>query len=241
MRRFWVDPEFIDGDKVLFQDNSFHHLVNVSRFREGDEVEVLYGDKEALVVRITEIKKRQAIAQVIGRRSLAAIARPHIHLVLGLPKPQTLDLIVEKAVELGSFAIHPVYSDFSQKHYKSERIRKIIKSATEQTGRSDLMICHDPVTLKDLLKNFNQNPSTVGLFLYEGQSPLSIKSALKDKEMDKLNEIWLYIGSEGGFSHEEVGLFKAKGLNPISFGNQILRVETACVAVLAVLKYLVSA
>jgi 16S rRNA (uracil1498-N3)-methyltransferase len=77
----------------------------------------------------------------------------------------------------------------------------------------------------------------VGLFFYEGGAQIDLVHALTHLKLDAAQNIWIFIGSEGGFSQNEVELFKSHGLNPLSFGSQILRVETACLAAVSVIKY----
>ena len=97
-----------------------------------------------------------------------------------------------------------------------------------------------PISLSELGKYFNQKPLTQGLFAYEGDATLGIKSYLSNfgqEKLQQLEEFWLFVGSEGGFSQTEVQSFQNWRLQPVSLGDQILRVETACIATLAVLKY----
>jgi 16S rRNA (uracil1498-N3)-methyltransferase len=99
------------------------------------------------------------------------------------------------------------------------------------------MEVHEVQALAEFLKNFNLTNRHKGLFLFEGQSALDIATALRDTGPEDVDEIWAFVGSEGGFSPQEVQLFQQHKFEPISMGGQILRTETACVAILSVLKY----
>ncbi|NJL25896.1 MAG: RNA methyltransferase [Calothrix sp. SM1_5_4] len=121
------------------------------------------------------------------------------------------------------------------------RWRKLVQAATQQSGRGDLMGLKPAVTLESLLAEFNRSPSTGGLFPYEGEAPTGLAEGIAGLKSRALDHIWIFVGSEGGFSTREVELFGAHGLNPVSMGEQILRVETACLAIVSVIKYEIGA
>ena len=86
----------------------------------------------------------------------------------------------------------------------------------------------------------NRDDTSVGLFAYEGPSTLSVKEycqKIKAAKPQGIKDIWIIVGSEGGFSHSEVKEFENLGLHPVTLGPQVLRVETACMALVSVLKY----
>lgn len=93
---------------------------------------------------------------------------------------------------------------------------------------------YDPQKLSEVI---NQKKNSLGLFAYEGESNLDIKSYFQTHSVANISDIVLYVGSEGGFSKTEVQLFSEHGLSSVSLGDQILRVETACIALISVLKY----
>ena len=244
MRRFWVSKENIEGDQVQFEGEVFHHLVEVSRFKEGQVVEVLTGDKDSLVVKLTEVQKKKALGKVIDRRALPEVGPPYINVALSIPRFQKMDEIIEKCVELGVTAVWPFVSDHSfvrkvskLPEGKIRRWEKIIRSASEQSGRAQLMRLGAPQSLSELLKAVNQKSSVLGLFPYEGQCDTSVKAHLRERSQSSFEEIWIFVGSEGGFSEDEVELMRSQGYEPLSLGGHILRVETACLAMVSILKY----
>ncbi len=91
--------------------------------------------------------------------------------------------------------------------------------------------------LEILLKSFNQTGDSVGLFAYEGEGQLAAPQAVQQLRAKNPRQVWLFVGSEGGFSDKEVELFQTFGLPPVTLGQQVLRVETACVALVSVIKY----
>jgi 16S rRNA (uracil1498-N3)-methyltransferase len=147
-------------------------------------------------------------------------------------------------VELGVFEIRPFVSDFSFLRKVSEispariaRWEKLAQAATQQSGRGDVLSVRPAVTLEQLLKDFNQQPSTAGLFPYEGEAQVRLTQAIQEAKAKNPENLWLFVGSEGGFSPREVQIFGFNGLKPVSMGSQILRVETACVALVSIIKY----
>lgn len=244
LRRFYIEKENINGAQVQLRGDLVHHIRDVCRFHTGDEFEVLVGDGKAHHVRISSETKQEITAAILSSRDLPALEKPYVTLCVSVPKLPKMDWIVEKCVELGAFEVRAFVSDYSFLRKVSElsdnrlaRWRKLVQGATQQSGRGDLMRIGVPTSLEKLLAEFSRNPSTSGLFPYEGESPQGLSSALEDLKTRKLDHLWVFVGSEGGFSPQEVELFAQAGLNPTSMGEQILRVETACVALMSVIKY----
>lgn len=244
LRRFYVDPRDLSGENVVLRGDLFHHIREVCRFQAGDRFELLTGEGRAHLVEVTSLGARELHARILSQRDLPALAKPYITLALSIPKLPKVDWIVEKCVELGVYEIRPFVSDFSFLRKTSEisenrmeRWQKLARGATQQSGRGDLMQIHPAVTLPQLLESFNRQSSTAGLFPYEGEAQARLPEAIRDVKAKNCEHIWVFVGSEGGFSQEEVSLFERYGLRPVSMGEQILRVETACVALMSIIKY----
>lgn len=245
-RRFLIDPTDLNTESatVNLSGDLVHHIREVCRFQVGDQFEVLPGDGRALLVEIERADKRSLSARVISARDLPPPQKPLVTLALSIPKLPKVDWIIEKCVELGVHEIRPFVSDYSFLRKVSEisparlgRWEKLVAAATQQSGRGDLMTVHPAVGLKELFSQFNQSPNVMGLFPYEGPTELSLPDALKPIQAQKPEHLWIFVGSEGGFSTREVELFKKQSLKPVSMGSQILRVETACLALVSIIKY----
>jgi len=244
LRRFYIEPQALSGGSLSVRGDLFHHIRDVCRFGVGDEFEVLPGDGQAHRVRIEAAGKNEMQAQVLSTRVLPVLPKPYVTLCLSVPKLPKVDWIVEKCVELGVHEVRPFVSDYSFLRKESEispnrlaRWHKLVQAATQQSGRGDLMRVHEATSLDKLLGEFSRNPSTGGLFPYEGEAQVGLREALTGLKARQLDHIWVFVGSEGGFSQREVGLFANVGLHPTSMGEQILRVETACLALMSVIKY----
>lgn len=248
MRRYWVAQEAIEGGEVSLKGDTLHHIRDVCRMTKGSRFEVLH-DGKALFVEIVSETKNESRARVLQERVIAPRPKPDITLVLAIPRFPVFEAVIEKAVELGVARVQPVYSEFSFIRTKDQvfekkrpRWEKIVRSATQQSGRGDWMRIDEAVPLREALESLNRSPGAKGLFAYEGEVVLSAKDGVRAMEAaaggpSAVCEAQVFIGAEGGFSVEEVELFREFGLRPVTLGSQVLRVETACVALVSILKY----
>ncbi|WP_413568710.1 RsmE family RNA methyltransferase [Bdellovibrio sp. HCB117] len=247
MRRYWIEKKDLFQDQVNFTGDVFHHIFDVCRQEVGSKFEVLTEDSKAYFVEVTQVSKKNATARILEERVIPPLKEPHIHLALSISRFPVMDAIMEKAVEMGVKSIQPFFSEFSflrtgekLSDNKVERWDKIVRSATQQSGRGDLMKVQPAIPLEKVSGLINRDAGHVGLFAYEGPSTLSIKDyvqQVKSQNPQGVKAIWIIVGSEGGFSHNEVEKFQELGLRPVTLGPQVLRVETACMALVSVLKY----
>ena len=240
MRRIFVEPQYLSQNQVQFVDESFHHVTRVLRMQPNDELGVLCGDGFLYSCRLQDVGKKAATAVIIEKKELPKALPPSICMAVSLPRLNTFEWILEKAVELGVEAVQPLISEhsFIKKEAeltpsKLERLHKIIRSATEQTCRGDLMELKPTLTLADWLQ---QERPKACVFAYEGEG-VSLKKVLKSYRAEAFAPIWTLTGSEGGFSLKEVQLLQSFNLSAVSMGHQILRAETACLALVSVIKY----
>lgn len=247
MRRYWIEKKMIYNDDVTFKDEVFHHIFDVCRQEVGHHFEVLTEDSKAYLVEVTSVEKKQATAKIIETREIKKLPTPHIHIALSVSRYNVMDSIIEKAVEMGVSSILPFCSEYSFIRKtnnlpagKTERWNKIVISATQQSGRGELMKVHEPIDWTQMLKVINPSAENQCLFAYEGESVLPIDDFLKLRKKGTgltPQNIWLIVGSEGGFSEGEVDEMRKLGLDPVTLGSQVLRVETACMTLVSVLKY----
>lgn len=247
MRRYWIEKKMLFQDSVVFKDEVFHHIFDVCRQTVGHHFEVLTEDSKAYLVEVTSVEKKQATAKIIETREIQKLPTPHIHIALSISRYNVMDSIVEKAVEMGVSSILPFCSEFSFIRKtnnlpagKMERWNKIVISATQQSGRGELMKIQEPIEWAPMLKTINPGTENLCLFAYEGESVLAIQDFLKQQKSGTSvtpQNIWIIVGSEGGFSEAEVVEMRKLGLDPVTLGAQVLRVETACMTLVSVLKY----
>lgn len=247
MRRYWIEKKDITDSQVTFSGEIFHHIFSVCRQQTGSRFEVLTEDSKAYLVEVTALEKKLARANIIESRPIAKLPLPHIHIALSVSRYQVMDSIIEKAVEMGVSSIQPFCSDnsFIRKPEnlpvgKLERWKKIVVSATQQSGRGELMTIANPIDWDGTIRLINPNSQNWCLFSYEGESAQPLQPHLQSLKRSALatpENIWLMVGSEGGFSAQEVLKMQQLGLHPVTLGPQVLRVETACMTLVSVLKY----
>ncbi len=251
MRRYWIEAEQLmtsatQESQVHFEGEQFHHIFDVCRQEIGSRFEVLHPNHHAYLVEVMEVKKKSARAKILETRLVPPLPSPHIHLAISLPRFPVFESVLEKMVEMGVSGIYPFFSELSflrdPKSFSTEKLnrwKKIITSSTQQSGRGELMKLESPQTWTQILEKINQTSDSLCLFSYEGQSTLGVKDFLQKRAAGsaKPQEVWLVVGSEGGFSLNEVEQMQSQGFHPVTLGSQVLRVETACMTLVSVLKY----
>jgi 16S rRNA (uracil1498-N3)-methyltransferase len=242
MRRYWIPEDSKSETHVVLSGDIFHHICVVCRQGVGDRFEVIC-DGKAYFVEIESSEKKSAVAKILEERELPALPQPEIHLALSLPKFTTVDKTIEKMVELGVAKVHLFTSDFSYMkagsrdlNKKRERWHKIIRGATQQTGRGDLMELTEVTPLNVLLSENFPARNRAGLLAYEGEEGEPLKDRMDNLPANS-EQVWIFVGSEGGFSSKDLELFKDYKLLPVTLGDQVLRVETACVTLVGILRY----
>lgn len=259
MRRYWINKQAVHGHgigaEVVIAGDELHHIRDVCRQGLGSKFEVIVPGEGAYFVEITSESKKESRARVLEVRAIPDLPRPHLHLAMSVPRFPVFEAVLEKAVELGVSSVRPFFSDFSfikkQEDVfakKLPRFEKIVVSSTQQCGRGELMPIHQPIAVESLLQTFNREPDAVGLFAYEASDRPGVLAAREGlAHLHPLEphangagtpqDVWIFVGAEGGFSDREVDLFQSLGLQPVTLGRQVLRVETACVALVSVIKY----
>lgn len=243
MRRYWLDRiEFID-DELIIQGDLRHHLVDVCRQGAGDQFELRTVGR-SILVEVLKSDRRSIVVKRISETAQTPLERPKIKFVLSLPRLTKVDWIVEKLVELGVDSLLLSFSEFSFirnaedfPSAKMDRWNKLIRQAAQQSARFDLMSLLPPQPLNSILESINPNGEKLCLFLFEGQCKMTLREKLKAIPQNLQREIYVFVGSEGGFSRQEVERFQQLGIDPLTLGDQVLRVETACVALASILQY----
>lgn len=207
----------------------------VLRMSPGMQIIVPEGRGEWLA-EITEIEP-DAKAKLLEWRGCAAEPKKRITLYLAYTKSDKMELVVQKAVELGASAVVPFISarcvkipDEKSALKGNERMKRIAHEAVKQCGRAAEMEVKMPLRFAELLEEIERHERTI--FAYEcAEEPL--KPILRTDAED----IALIIGCEGGFTEQEAQQITERGAKCVSLGSRILRAETAAIALLAVTAY----
>ncbi len=223
------------NDKIILRDSDIHHIKNVMRMKIDDRIEVVF-DKKLYICNIDSMEPLiLSIIDIINEENKINL---DVTVALGLVKEQKMDLILQKLTELGVNEIIPVNMERSIVKLDDNKISKkmirwniICKEASEQSKRTSIPIIHDVINLKDLSK-------------IDGDVRLVASTKEKDKllncylqNIDNCAKIVVVIGPEGGISDREEDYLFDNGYSPVSFGNLIFRVETACIYVASILNY----
>ena len=222
MRRFFGK---IDDNFAFVEGDEFLHLKNVLRMNVGDDVVVFDGNDFDYHGKIIEIKKNSSKIEILDKCVCPALPRKNITLFQAFTKREKLELIVQKAVELGIKEFVPFSSKYcvaKDAVNKKERLEKIVISACKQCERSDLMKIGDSLPFGDMLKFASKYD--VVIFANERDGEIFDFTSLKNYQ-----NIAIIVGPEGGFSEEEKNRIITNGAESISLGKRILRSETASI------------
>lgn len=236
--RFFVEGVHAVGDRVAFAPDDARKLTAVLRKRSGDRVQVVDSGGAAFAATL-EIEGREVaatLAEPLDRGSVEPALR--ITIAQAVPKGHKMDLVVEKATELGAHAIVPVRSARVIGHETSpakvERWRRIAKSAAQQSGRVRVPEVTDVHDWDALLATF---PRYDRVYVpWELAEPAPLRDVF-DRELVGANGVLVAIGPEGGFAAEEIDRARGAGASAISLGRRILRTETAALVVLSAMLY----
>ncbi len=243
MKQFIIKKDSIIKNKISLKEQDFNYLINVRRYKIGDEIKAIDEQGNTYKLRLTVISKNTCSLNVIETTETKKIQGPKIVLIQCLPKGKKIDTIVRQATETGVNSIIPIISEYSiaipeEKAFskKKERWNKICNQAIQQSGSSTITKVEDILNFEELMKYIknNETGNSIKIFCHhiESENSTSFHSALS-KESDK---IFLIIGAEGGISEKEVNLLIKNGFKSIHFGQNILRCETAPVYALGAIK-----
>lgn len=238
MVRFYIDKNKIKGDTAVIDGGEFSHAKNAYRLREKDEIDLIDGTGFIYNGRISKILKTGIEVEILNKEKADIEPRIKIILYHGVIKLPKLELILEKGVELGIYEFAPVYTERTQyklSHAKLERMKKIVKTAVCQCGRSIFPEVKEPCELKDIVSKIKPNDLNVFLNEAEKNYAQTIKNLFSSAKNKKFNAINLVLGPEGGFTPEEALFLRSHNFHSVTLGGRILRAETAAIAALAVL------
>ena len=241
MPRFFVpDENFYNGHVKITGDDA-RHIARALRMACGDEVTVCDMQGRAHGCVLTKIRDEECELDILSTVEKNTEHPLNIALYMGYPKGDKLELIVQKAVELGAGRVIPFESSRCIKKPKlekiekqTERLAKIANEASKQCGRSALTEIFAPITLEDALILARERGEKI-LFCYEGDETTSLKASLSDVKNG--DSVAVFVGPEGGFSYQEVEKARAHGVALVNLGPRILRCETAPIYALAAISY----
>lgn len=245
MFQFFVGIGQVRDNKAYITGGDVNHIVNVLRMKKGDSLRVkMEDDPNVYICGISDISEETVVCDVHEVVPEAAELPAKIVLFQGLPKGDKMELIIQKAVELGAAEIVPVRMknavvklDDKKASVKVARWRLIAEAAAKQAKRDIIPTVGDVMTYREAIEYIR--PMDVRLLAYEHTDADSMNETRNILSGIKENDtIGIMIGPEGGFDDSEVELAISADVKPITLGHRILRTETAGMLFISWLVYL---
>lgn len=242
MYQFFVSPDQIQGMKAYIRGNDVNHIKNVLRMKIGEEISLSNGeDGKEYRVGISAFLDDEIECELRFVKEDSVELPSRIYLFQGLPKGDKMELIIQKAVELGVYEVIPVAMsrcvmklDDKKAASKIKRWQTIAEAAAKQSKRAIIPQIHDAVSFKQAVQYAKDiQVKMLPYELAEGmEATKKMISNIKPGE-----DVAIFIGPEGGFDEKEVKEASEAGFLPVSLGKRILRTETAGMTVLSILMY----
>lgn len=223
-------------DRIPLSEDRLHYLTRVLRLTEGAELEVFDGKGRAFPAKLSKVGDGTGELELAAPVNAAAVAR-WIGLVIGLPKGDKLEWVLQKGTELGASAFFPVETrravvklEEKKRPERAKRWQKIVEEAARQCGRSDVPTAHAATSLEDAVAALPPGTQLLVCDEEEHERPLGAAFARAPPS----SPVALVFGPEGGLDRSEVSALVERGATPVTLGRRILRAETAPLAALCV-------
>ena len=236
MYNFFTEPEHRQDDRFLISGSDYNHIRNVLRMKAGDTFLVSCGGESHLCT-LEGFEDDTVVARITREGYQSTELGAEIYLFQGLPKADKMELIIQKAVELGAAGIIPVEMkrcvvklEEKKKKSRRERWQAIAESAAKQSKRNLIPQVFDVLTYKEAMAMAGE----MDLFLLPYENERGMAATREALEAIRPGmKVAILIGPEGGFEEKEVLLAQEKGARSISLGRRILRTETAAITSIA--------
>jgi len=240
MRRFFVQPELLRCSSATISGELFRHISTVLRLKPGVAIILADGCGHEAVASICDIGKEGITVDLQPFYAVSANENTlPVTLCQGLPKGEKMDLILQKATELGVSRIVPFNAERSVARLEGDRLEKrvgrwekIVQESARQSARSRVPSVGFYGNLRELLR---VEEGGLKLLLWEGEKEQGLRETIKN--IEKPESVSIIIGPEGGLTSEEAAKAEKAGYIPVTLGSRILRTETAGLAVVAILQY----
>ena len=254
MHRFYIPPENWNPDALVLTNAEAHHARDVLRLKRGDKLVVFNGRGREITAEIVDLAKGE-----IGLRKLheaeTTPLRCRITLGQAIPKGKNMDVIVQKAVEIGAAEIAPILSDRTVVHVdlesaaqKQAKWQQVAIEAAKQCGQNWLPQVRAPRKLRDFFsdvgvdvrvptRSFSFDLRLIGSLQSDARHLKKILANYSSERGQLPTSVLMLVGPEGDFTPAELALARSHGCQPITLGPVVLRVETAAIYCLSILSY----
>ena len=243
MYRFFVPEEALCDGQVIIQGDDVNHMKNVLRMSIGENVVVSCGKGTDYICAIQQMEEEQIRLNIEEEKPAITELPVEITLFQALPKQEKMELVIQKAIELGATRVVPVKAkrcvvklDDKKEQKKISRWQTIAEAAAKQSGRGIIPQIEKPMGFAQALGMAEQYENV--LIPYELCDTMA-DSVRVMEQATAGKSIGIFIGPEGGFERSEVELAMQHGAIPISLGKRILRTETAGLATLSILMFMI--
>ena len=245
MPKFFIKTENLKENKEIWITGSdVNHIKNVLRKKIDDKINICNSDTQKnYECVIKNIEENKIVCKILDEVKSLAESNLNITIFQGLPKSDKMELIIQKATELGVKTIVPVITKRTviklkdkDKQNKVDRWRTIAEVAAKQSGRDIIPTIENIINIADI--KFDEFDKI--FVLYENEEKISIKDEIEQLKNDNKEElnIGIVIGPEGGFAESEIEQLRLnQNVSVVTLGKRILRTETVALVVSGILMY----
>lgn len=245
MPKFFIKTENLkENEEIWITGSDVNHIKNVLRKKVDDKINICNSDTQKnYECVIKNIEENKIVCKILDEVKSLAESNINITIFQGLPKSDKMELIIQKATELGVKTIVPVITKRTviklkdkDKQNKVDRWRKIAEVAAKQSGRDIIPTIENIINIADI--KFDEFDKI--FVLYENEEKISIKDEIEQLKNDNKEElnIGIVIGPEGGFAESEIEQLRLnQNVSVVTLGKRILRTETVALVVSGILMY----
>lgn len=245
MPKFFIETENLkENEEIWITGSDVNHIKNVLRKKIDDKINICNSDTQKnYECVIKNIEENKIVCKILDEVKSLAESNLNITIFQGLPKSDKMELIIQKATELGVKTIVPVITKRTviklkdkDKQNKVDRWRKIAEVAAKQSGRDIIPTIENIINIADI--KFDEFDKI--FVLYENEEKISIKDEIEQLKNDNKEElnIGIVIGPEGGFAESEIEQLRLnQNVSVVTLGKRILRTETVALVVSGILMY----
>ncbi len=242
MSHFFVNSSQVCGSVLTIVGDDVNHMKNVLRMREGEHFSAADENGICYECAVETLEKHQVTANILEKKEGGTELSSKIYLFQGLPKSDKMELIIQKAVELGAYQIIPVATkraivklDAKKEASKLKRWQAIAEGAAKQSGRMIIPQISEVKTYGEALQMAKE--LDVNVIPYECARGMEGTREIFGSIKPGMS-VGIFIGPEGGWEESEVEKAKELNIHPVTLGRRILRTETAGLTTLSILMYL---
>lgn len=241
INRYYLENAGWNAATLVLEGSEAHHCARVMRTKEGETIEIFDGKGRAALATVTSLSKEKVVAELQGEATHTPWTT-QIHLKQSIPKGGNMELIVQKAVELGVSSIQPLITEHTvaraeQMEKKRQKWQRIALEACKQCGQNWLPEILPTLSFTEWVsQEGDDSPSTMKLVAALHPQSISAHNAFASHS-DRPESVSILIGPEGDFSDAEYEQALSSSYQPISLGDIVLRVETATLYCISIIQH----